>query len=252
MSIHPKNISKYCILIILLVLVCYAKTYSQQVTYSYETPFVPIVLSYNSADGLSITASAGVNTFIGRFSTNYTQTISKKRAVLETMNVGNTTIKKQDLIIVVRNMKRLHREDDIYIIRDGAYYSYKTEGNVNTEVKEGEIIIGIVDDTGSFKLTLYDGATRIETTQKSNTTTYNIKEVPYKTGYYKVVSDKTFFHKNEWYTMNGSRTQKYITKGNIVYIEKISRTGLTGYTVFTYNGQTIKGWLIMKHLQIQE
>ena len=228
-----------------------SKTFAQ--TVHFEPAFLPVVFSYDfSTNTCSAKGSAGINTRIGRVSLDFTNDLLKKRKSSETVNVGNTSIKREDLIIIVRNMRYPDRQDDIYVIKGVEYYSYSTKGNVDTQGKEGELIIVINDDTGSFNITIYDNSTRVETQQKGNTTTYNISDLTYEAGYYRVISEKSFFHNNEWHTMNGSRTNNYILQGTVVYVEKISRTNLTEYVTFTHNGVITKGWLIMKHLSKKE
>jgi len=255
---HCRKIKLYRLVFLSILLIClsiftYTKIYSPQITYNYETPFVPVTLNYNPSDGFNITANAGFNTPVGRFSVDFTESLSRKRTISETVNVGNVIVRKQDLIVVVRNLQRLNREDDVYVIKDGANFSYKTEGNIKTEGREGELIIEMIDETSTFKLTFYDGSIKTEHIQKDNTSTYNISDLGYKEGYYRVTAEKTFFHKTEWYTMNASRTNNYITQGNVVYIEQISRTNTAGYAIFTNDkGENIRGWLIMAHLNLIE
>ena len=132
------------ILIVGILALISAESFSQT-SINWEIPFTPIKISYNRYNGISVTASAGIATPIGRFSIDYTQTLSKKRENSNITYVDRIKIQKQDLIIIIRDRNKKNEQDILYKIENGAILKVTTSGKTNIEAAEGMVIVDITD-----------------------------------------------------------------------------------------------------------
>jgi len=112
-----------------------------QTSINWEIGFVKI--SYNRYSGISVTASAGITTPIGRFSIDYTQDLSKRRESSNVVYVDRIKIQKQDLVVVIRDKNK--NIDNLYKIENGANLEVTTTGKTNVIVEEGMVTVNITD-----------------------------------------------------------------------------------------------------------
>jgi len=102
-------------------------------------------ISYSRQNGISVTASAGITTPIGRFSIDYTQDLSKRRASSNVVYVDRIKIQKQDLVVVIRDRNK--NVDNLYKIENGATLDVTTTGKTHIQVIGGDKNTVIVDIT---------------------------------------------------------------------------------------------------------
>lgn len=107
---------------------------------------MPVKISWSTERGVQFSIGKRIKTPIGVFSIEYTRSLYSMRNKVPQIRIGNENVRKQDLLVVIRDRNKSGKQDEIYNIEKGRFY-VSTEGKVDMEISkdDGFIIIDVTN-----------------------------------------------------------------------------------------------------------